>query len=70
MDHNFPFGACSAHYCLRQVIDVIVNILQVVIIAGTGVPVGFAPGTATGTGMGMRIGTRTHTHTCGCTRPV
>ena len=30
MDHNFPFRACSAHYCLGQVVDVIVDILQAV----------------------------------------
>ena len=30
MDHNFPFGACSAHYCLGCVVDAIVDILQVV----------------------------------------
>jgi hypothetical protein len=30
MDHNFPFGACSAHYCLGRVVDVIVDILHAV----------------------------------------
>jgi hypothetical protein len=30
MDHNFPFGACSAHYCLGRVVDAIVDILQAV----------------------------------------
>jgi hypothetical protein len=33
MDHNFPFGACSAHYCLGRVVDAIVDILQAVKIA-------------------------------------
>jgi hypothetical protein len=48
------------------------NTIPIVIIAGMGVPAGFALGTAMGTGMGtgMRIGTCTHTRTCGCTRPV
>ena len=30
MDHNFPFGACSAHYCLGRVVDAMVDILNAV----------------------------------------
>jgi hypothetical protein len=30
MDHNFPFGACSAHYCLGRLVDAIVDILHAV----------------------------------------
>jgi hypothetical protein len=30
MDHNFPFGACSAHYCLGCLVDAIVDILHAV----------------------------------------
>ena len=30
MHHNFLLGACSAHYCLGRVVNVIVDILQAV----------------------------------------
>jgi hypothetical protein len=30
MDHNFPFGACSAHYCLGRVVNAMVDILNAV----------------------------------------
>jgi hypothetical protein len=30
MDHNFPFGACSAHYCLGRLVDAIIDILHAV----------------------------------------
>lgn len=30
MDHNFPFEACLAHYCLGRVVDAIVDILNAV----------------------------------------
>jgi hypothetical protein len=30
MDHNFPFEACSAHYCLGRVVDAIVYILNAI----------------------------------------
>ena len=30
MDHNFPFSACSAHYCLGCLVDAIIDILHTV----------------------------------------
>src|ERR1700683_5220279 len=30
MDHNYPFGACSAHYSLGRLVDAIVDILHAV----------------------------------------